>query len=420
MTRWWAGVDWSEILQDCAIVDGNGKVVTHVRVEESPAGVAQFVTALRELNPRSHRFSRLQVPVAIEDRRRLFAVELQRLGQPVVVVPPAVVARHRGRMAPAPPKSDRTDAALLANIIRMYPDLHREVPRTSDQATAVAMMARAQEEAADRARQLMLSLRSHLMLYYPAATEAWATMQHGLRRAEARAVLTQAPTPRAAAALSKRKIAETLARAGRSRLIDTEAARLLELFAQPRLRQRPATEQAMGVRAAVLLTDLSQACTHAQQLADQTEELFSQHPHAEIYRSFPGCGPLTSARLFGEIGDDPDRFTTARGLCSYAGTAPLTWASGGSRSVTHRQVANRRLKGTTHQWAFNTLTRSPGARRLYDERREKGDGYAAALRRVGGRLLSGLHHCLLHGEFYSEEAMFGTSADRGGPEAGQS
>ncbi|MFF4924269.1 transposase [Kitasatospora sp. NPDC001261] len=420
MTRWWAGVDWSEKLQDCAIVDEGGRVVTHLRVEERPAGVAQFVGALRELNLRSHRFSRRQVPVAIEDGRRLFAAELQRLRQPVVVVPPAVVARHRGRLATASSKSDRTDAALLANIVRMNPDRHRTVPETSDQATAIAMMARAQQDAADRSRELMLSLRSHLVLYYPAATEAWATMQYGLRRPEARAVLAQAPTPLAAAALSKRKLAEALAGAGRTRLVDNEAARLRELFAQPRLRQRPATEEAMGARAAVLLADLSQACTHAQLLADRTDDLFSRHPHAAIYRSFPGCGPLIGARLFGEIGDDLERFATARGLCSYAGTAPLTWASGGSRAVTHRKVANRRLKATVHQWAFGTLTRSPGARRLYDDRREKGDGYASALRRVGGRLLSGLHHCLLHGELYSEEAMFGSGEARDGPEAGQS
>ncbi|WP_157878889.1 transposase [Streptomyces sp. CT34] len=69
-------------------------------------------------------------------------------------------------------------------------------------------------------------------------------------------------------------------------------------------------------------------------------------------------------RLFAEIGGDLTRFETSRGLRAYAGTAPLTWASGESRAVTHRTVCNRRLKNAVHQWAFGTLTRSPGCRAL--------------------------------------------------------
>jgi len=406
VSRWWAGIDWSESLQDCAIVDETGKMVTHLRIEETREGVHRFVTALRDLNPSSHRFSRRQVPVAIEDGRRLIAAELLRLGQPLVVIPPAVTARHRGRLATAASKADRTDAALLANIIRMNPRLHRPVPKTSDHASAVAMLARGQADAADRARELMQALRSHLMLYFPVAAQAWAALPSGLRRPEARAVLALAPTPGQAAALRKKKITDVLAAAGRTRLVDQEAARLVALFGLPQLRQRSMTEQAMGARTLMLLAELGHACDHAQTLITQTDELFAGHPHAEIYTSFPACGPVLRARLFAEIGDDPDRFSSPRGLRAYAGTAPLTWASGGSRSVTHRKIANRRLKATVHLWSFATLTRSPGCRALYDTRRGKGDGYAAALRHVGNRLLSGLHHCLQHQVLYSEEAMF--------------
>jgi hypothetical protein len=54
-----------------------------------------------------------------------------------------------------------------------------------------------------------------------------------------------------------------------------------------------------------------------------------------------------------------------------------------------------------HRWAFGTLTRSPGSRARYDERRTHGDRYAAALRIVGGRLLAGLHRCLATGQPYT-------------------
>jgi len=406
MRRWWGGIDWSSQLQDFVILDDDGAIVTHLRVQESPDGVREILAALRGLNPTSHRFSRKQVPIAIEDGGRLLAVELRRRGQPVVVIPPAVSARHRGRRGAAVSKTDRGDAALLADIIRQQPGQRRTMPETSDEAAAVAVLARAQSSAAHNVRESAVRLQSHLALYFPAALKAWAGMQQGLRRPEARAVLTLAPTPAAAAALTKRRLYDTLATAGRARLLDQEAARLREVFTDPSLRQSAATERAMGERTRVLLTLLDAACSAADGLAEMAEEQFSAHPHSGIYRSFPGVGRLGGPRLFAEIGDDPGRFATARGLRAYAGTAPITWSSGTSHVVTHRTVCNRALRVAVHQWAFVSMQHSPGCRGLYDERRERGDGYAAALRRVGGRLLTGLHHCLRTGALYDEEKMF--------------
>ena len=406
MRRWWGGIDWSWGQQDFVVIDDEGTMVTHLRVAESPEGAEQILGALRALNPTSHRFSRRQVPIAIEAGDRLLVAELQRRGQPVVVIPPMVTARYRGRHTAAVSKSDRGDATLLADIIRMHPGRRRAMPVNSDQGSAIAVVARAQAASAATARVTMQRLRSHLGLYFPAAVEAWSGMQHGLRRPEARAVLAAAPTPQQAATLSKRRLHDMLAAAGRTRLLDEEAARLREVFSEPRLRQRPQTEQAMGVRARLHLGELSSACRQAEELAVLADEMFAAHPHYQIYRSFPACGPVLAVRLFAEIGDAPDRFTSGRSLRAYAGTAPITWASGSSRAVVHRTVCNRALKAAVHQLAFGTLTRSPGCRSLYDARREHGDGYAAALRHVGNRLLSGLHHCLRTGQVYREEAMF--------------
>jgi transposase len=42
----------------------------------------------------------------------------------------------------------------------------------------------------------------------------------------------------------------------------------------------------------------------------------------------PGLGTVLGARMLGEVGDDRERFTDARGLEAFAGTAPVTRASG--------------------------------------------------------------------------------------------
>ncbi|WP_116211572.1 IS110 family transposase [Streptomyces olivoreticuli] len=405
MARYFCGIDWSEGLNDVAVVDRAGEVVAAARVEESPAGVKELLQLLRGLN-RSHRHSRKQVPIAIETNRGLLVGALRASGQEVVAITPSVVARYRGRLNPTRKKSDRTDAALLANILRTDGALHRGLFTNSDGAAAVTVLARAQLRAVRTRDYHRNQLRSHLREYFPAALEAWSGLPHGLVRAEARAVLALGPTPAQAAALSKWKIADALEAAGRFRLVDDHAERLRAVFRENRLRQPTQVEEAMGLQTLAALALLDQACRSVDDLTEQTTTAFLAHPHAEIYRSFPGCGPVIGARLLGEIGDDPDRFATAKGLRAYAGAAPLTWASGSSSSVTYRRIANQNLKAVGYVWAFTTLRRSPGCRAHYDRRRDAGDAYRAALRNLFGRLLSALHYCLRTGEHYQEEKAF--------------
>jgi transposase len=52
---------------------------------------------------------------------------------------------------------------------------------------------------------------------------------------------------------------------------------------------------------------------------------------------------LEPRRVLAEIGDDRSRFADARSLKAYAGSAPVTRASGKSLVVMHRRVKNQRL-----------------------------------------------------------------------------
>ena len=93
---------------------------------------------------------------------------------------------------------------------------------------------------------------------------------------------------------------------------------------------------------------------------------FARHPDAEILRSLPGLGDILGARVLAEFGDAPDRYAEARPRRNYAGTAPVTRASGTSHVVVARLVRNRRLFDACYAWAFSALRASPGARASYD------------------------------------------------------
>jgi hypothetical protein len=111
---------------------------------------------------------------------------------------------------------------------------------------------------------------------------------------------------------------------------------------------------------------------------------------------------ILGARVLGEFGDDPNRYADAKSRKNYAGTSPITKASGTRRVVLARFVRNRRLADACYMWAFASITASPGARAFYDQRRAGGDTHHRALRALANRLVGILHGCLRHGAIYDE------------------
>jgi transposase len=271
------------------------------------------------------------------------------------------------------------------------------------------VLARAQQDAVWDRTCAHNKLRSQLREYYPGIIAAFADKRHGLLRPDARAVLAAAPTPRAAAKLTKTQLRALLRRAGRQRGIDAEADRLQAILRADYLRQLTLVEDAFGRQALALLHQLNAAAASADELACAVIEHFDTHPDAPIITSQPGLGALTGARVLAEIGDDRSRFSDARALKAYAGSAPVTRASGKSLAVMHRRIKNQRLAATGYLWAFAALTASPGARAHYDRRKTTGDHHIAAQRNLFNRLIGCLHHCLETRQHYNENIAFPTT-----------
>ena len=113
------------------------------------------------------------------------------------------------------------------------------------------------------------------------------------------------------------------------------------------------------------------------------EAHFGQHPDAEIYQSQPGLAAILGARVLGEFGDDPRRYADAKARKNYAGTSPITRASGKKKVVIARFIHNDRLIDALMSRAFSALNASPGARAYYDQLRARGIEHNDALRRGG-------------------------------------
>ena len=397
------GIDWAERHHDVAIVDGDGLLVAKLRIDDSAEGFGQLLGLLSEAGDSPDE----PIPVAIETSRGLLVAALRGTGRAVYAINPMAVARYRDRHSMARKKSDHVDAMMLANILRTDAHAHRTLPADSDLARAITVLARAAQDAIWRRTKATQELRALLREYYPGFLAAFAGSSHtNLAMPDARAILAIAPTPAQGARLTKTRIVSALRRAGRQRRLEDTATRILEALRRPQLRQPLLVEKAFGRQTIALLGTLNVECENADELNEAATEAFRRHPDFEVITSFPGLGESTGARVLAEIGDDRGRFADARGLKAFAGSAPVTRASGRSTCVTHRQVKNNRLAAVGFVWAFAAIPRPGPVKDQYDRRRTHGDRHAAALRNVFNRLLGQLYHCLQTGQTYDASKAF--------------
>lgn len=334
---------------------------------------------------------------------------LRATGREIYAINPLAAARYRDRGSVSRAKSDAADARLLANILRTDRHAHRPLPQDSEVGQAVAVLARAHQDAIWDRQQMVNRLRSHLREYYPSALAAFhGSGKPGLDATRARVILAAAPTPAAAAKLTRSQLRSLLRHGGRPRHgIEAEVERLREIFRADCLHQLPRVEEAMGRQTLALLRQVNAACQAVADLAAATEDAFLAHPDAEIITSFPGRSVLSGARVLAEIGDDRKRFADARAIKAYAGAAPVTRASGRSHVVVARTVKNQRLAAAGYMWAFASL-RSDAPRTHYDRRRAGGERHTAALRNLFNKLLGCLYHCLQNRTQYDPDRAFTT------------
>jgi transposase len=344
------GVDWAEAHHDIALVDDDGALVARARIDTGATGFNAMLALIAE-----HGGSVEDTPIAIETDKNLLVVAAAEAGFTVYPINPRAVARYRERHGQAGRKSDPGDAAVLAHILRTDRHMHRPLPALSEHARAIKALARQHQEAIWALHQTISRLRSVLLEFYPQALQAFPNLQHKA----ALAVLATAPSPKDAQRLTRSRLVSLLKQCGR-RNDPPVVEQILNDLKAPALRQPAQVESALGATVAGLLTIVVSMQNAVEQLEARLAAEFDTHPQAAILRSAPGLGPILAARVLAEIGDDPTRFNDASGLRAFAGTAPVTIASGRSHYVKARKVRNKRLGDACHWWAFATLTKSAG------------------------------------------------------------
>jgi Transposase/Transposase IS116/IS110/IS902 family len=397
MAKVFVGHDWAEAHHDVHVEDVQGRRLERARLPEGVEGVARFHALIA-----AHAEDQADVVIATETDRGLFVGALVAAGYTVLAVNPMSTSRYRERLSTSGAKSDAGDALVLAELARTDSHLHRRVAGDSDLAEAVKVLARAHQSMIWARQRQLNQLRSTLREFYPAVLEAFDELGSN----DALAILAVAPTPTLGRALSRSKIAAALRRGGRQRRIEERSLEIQEKLRTPQLEAAPLVANAMGATATALVAVVVEMTAQIGGLEAQLAEHFEQHPDAKIIRSLPGLGMTLGARVLGEFGDDPNRYVNSKSRKNYAGTSPITKASGTRRVVLARYARNKRLADACYMWAFTATNASPGARAFYDQRRAAGDTHHRALRALGNRLVGILHGCLTHQTPYDEHTAW--------------
>ena len=393
--RLFVGDDWAEDHHDVELMDGSGCRLARARLPEGVAGMARLHAIVGELVDDDA--DDVEVLVGIETDRGPWVGALIAAGYTVFAVNPLQAARFRDRLGVSGAKSDAGDAHVLADMVRTHAHELRPVAGDSARAEAVKVVARTHKTLIWERTRHTQRLRHALRDYFPAALVAF----DDLDAADTLELLAKAPTPAQGARLTITQISAVLKRARRKKVAE-KATAIQTALRSDQLGQTEIVAEAYAASVQALIAVLIVLNTQVKTLQGQVEADFGQHPAAEIILSQPGLGPILGARVLAEFGDDPLRYTSAKARKNYAGTSPITRASGKKKVALARFVHNDRLIDALTTQAFNALLRSPGARTYYDRQRARGSGHNAALRQLANRLVGVLHGCLKTGTLYDE------------------
>jgi hypothetical protein len=154
-----------------------------------------------------------------------------------------------------------------------------------------------------------------------------------LAHGHALGVLDRAPTPEQGARLDLPAIQSALKRGGRKRNVAARARQIRTALRPGQLAAPAPLAAAFAATTRATVVIIAELNRQISELETSPSEHFETHPDADIYLSLPGLGVVLGARVLGEFGDDPNRCTDAKSRRNYAGTSPLTVASGRKRAV---------------------------------------------------------------------------------------
>jgi len=401
------GLDWADQTHDLWIQPADGSKAQHLRLEQTPEALHQWIARLRE------RFDNRPVALGLETScgpviSALMAYEF------LVIFPlnPKALKDYRAAFSVSGAKDDRTDAQLIEEFIRLHRQKLKALEPDTQLTRKLAGLVYNRRRLVDQRTGIINQLHALLKTYYPLVE----SLLHG-----------QMNTPMVADFLVRWPDLETLQKANLKTLRaffykhnSRSASKIEQRLAQVQNAKALTTDAAiilparfMVVALASMLQPLHQALAHLEKHIAQTMD---EHPDAPLFRSFPGAGPALAPRLLVAYGTNRDRFQDANEVAQLYGVAPVVIQSGNSRTVRLRHRCPKFGRQTFHENAACALKKEPWARSYYEEHKKRHfDKHHQACRALAYKLNRIYFACWKSGEKYDPNRYLKALKQNGSP-----
>ena len=362
-----AGLDWAVHTHAVCIIDASGAVRDRFEIAHDRQGLAELMRCLARFGA--------SMRIAIERPSGLIVDALVEAGHQVFPIHPNAVKASRPRYRSHGAKSDASDAYLLADLLRT--DGHRwaALSPQSDSIRALRALVRARDDLVTTRVALGNQLHSTLEAFWPGAACIFAdiTSPIGL------AFLRRYPSSASTARLSEAQLLR-FCRAQHYSGRRSPAELLARLRAAAQALPGKLTNESMAHVVRSLVTVLNPLVAQIADLTRRIERFVESLPDGQIIMSFPRAGRVCAAQILAELGDVRERFSTLDQLAAEAGTVPVTYQSGKTRSVTFRWACNHRLRQAITCLADNSRHANAWAHGIYAAARARGCDHPHAIR----------------------------------------
>jgi transposase len=378
----YVGIDWASQRHAVCVVDDAGRKATAFAITHTADGFDQLVARLRRYGDPAG------LPVAIERPDGRLVDRLLEAGHPVVPVQPNAIKAWRDAEVLSGAKHDPSDAALIAEYLRLRSHRLRVLTPFSAETRALRAVVRTREDLVDQRVAATNQLDACLEAFWPGAKHVFADLASPI----ALDFLTRYPTPESAASLGEQRMAAFLTKHGYCGRRRPE-----ELLA--RLRAAPAgltgTVEVEARRDAVLaMVKVLRALLAAIKDLDRSVLAhLGEHPDAEIFTSLPRSGRINAAQVLAEWGDARAAYDSPDAVAALAGQTPVTDKSGKHHAVHFRWACNKRFRKAITTFADNSRHASPWAAKIYTDARARGHDHPHAVRILARAWIRVIYRC---------------------------
>jgi transposase len=371
------GIDWSEQKHDVCFQNEKGDVIQIIKIDQSPEGFVKLDECRRHIG-----ITAQDCVVGIETSHNLLIdYLLDQNYRAVYVLPPNAVKSSQGIFRQSGSKSDRNDAILIADMIRLAAyRFHAWVPDTP-LTQKIRVQVRLIGFLTKQIIQTGNRLRAALLRYYPTALVLFSSTDTPILLEW----LIKYPTP---------ELAETVTFDDFKLFLKEhrhpQPKKWAECYARlqlPQVKASPGNTIAFAAEARLLASLMLELIHGRNSLLKELKKDFVNHPDFAIYHSLPAAGDFLQPALCAMLGDDRQRFATAQVLQAIAGTCPVTEQSGKSKFVHFRYACDHQFRHVVQQWAKCSVQSSPWAAGYFKAVRPRCRTENDAYRRLANRWL---------------------------------